>query len=822
MAVEQTSLEISLSASPKVLDGYFSFPKTNTQYIEKNLIVDIFRWKVQANDPSHIHCIINSEVWKSYYGEGILGDGLSNPTISIQHIKDSDYFVDIIPWKVIDGETKYLFRGKITLSIAHHGKILSGPGIIEPMHNSSIPRSLSDSLQYLILTNQSLEPAAQSIANLYNNEISPEYRLRTDVAIVDTILSPIRDFLFQQITANPQLQYVLFLGDETVILPLYIYVYDQSIPGLINRPSDDFFTSYPEFSAYVHLTTGRVPVNQLSDAMIFVEKLREYVLNPVQGNWKKKLVLLADDTNKNNGDISTEISHVQNSDDIYQLIYQLLDVQPIYGTEYQPVPGDGWLLQPQMTDDTIESINNGIGMINYIGHGSPTTLADEKIIQMERDLSSIHDQTGAIWVVGTCSFGWYDDRNCMTEELLKKPDGGIAVISTTFKVNVFSNSNYLSKLFDNIRAYIEHENSYRLGDLVRYSKDGGQNYLFHTFGDPAMPLPFPRKNVVIDTIATSTSLEILQSFELNVLPEFTTSSGYAEIKSNENQVTRTFESGSSQISVSYSLPGNVIFQGDFFSSLSFIVPLDIPACDTCKGSIHLFSEGDGISTDFLGNIPIISISGNLTDLEGPNVTVQQNGTQISNTGIISPPYVFQIWLTDESGINLIGSTGHQLRYQIDQNPITEFTDLFNPVSATEGFCTLDLSSEQSGVHSLWVEAWDNANNRREVDFQLSFSVNEKFRVELIYNYPNPFSDDTYFTFVLSDPAQVSIRIFTSDGHHMITLRRNDLEAGYHSIYWDGKDSSGLIPANGTYFYQLKAKTASGEKFESIHKITRMN
>ena len=330
MAVENTSLVVSLTVPPEVLDGYFSFPKTNSQYIEKNLIVDIFRWKIQAIDSSYIHCEINDEVWESRSYEDMFEDTLLNTTISIQHIRDDYYFIDVIPWKVLNGDLKYLVSGSTTLTISGNGEILSGPGINEPKQNFRLTSSQTDSLQYLILTNQTLELAAQSISDLYNNEISPEYRLRTDVALVDTITSSIRDFLFQQITANPLLQYVLFLGDESVILPLYIYVYDQSIPGLIYRPSDDFFTSYPEYTAYVHLTTGRVPVHQLSEAMIFVEKLREYILNPIPGNWKKKVVLVADDTNKSNGNISTAISHVQNSDDIYQLMHQSIDVQPLY------------------------------------------------------------------------------------------------------------------------------------------------------------------------------------------------------------------------------------------------------------------------------------------------------------------------------------------------------------------------------------------------------------------------------------------------------------------------------------------------------------
>ncbi|NQU66817.1 MAG: T9SS type A sorting domain-containing protein [Candidatus Marinimicrobia bacterium] len=819
-ATDRISINVDMDEAPDILELYFTFPKANSQYVINDVVVDMFRWKVQADDFSNIQCSLVDAKWISIPTGSYEFDIHQIPEVLIQPFKDNQYFVDVIPWKFeINGQISYLSQGNIDITFGgNSGDILSGPGIVDKVALLPLVRSLADSLQYLILTNQALLPAAESIADLYNEDIDPNFQLNTDVALMDTLTLPVRDFLFQQLTEYPMLQYVMFMGDETVIPPMTIFTYDPSVPGYIQRPSDDFFTSYPEYSAYTHLTSGRIPVNQLSDAMIFVNKLRDYVLNPLQGNWRNKLVLLADDTNKNNGDISTEISHVQNSDEIYVLLNQLLEIQPIYGTEYQPIPGDGWLLQPQMTQATLESINSGVAMINYIGHGSPTTLADEKIILMNRDLSSIQDPTGAIWVVGTCSFGWYDNEECMTEKLLSKPDGAIGLISTTFKVNVFSNSNYLNRLFDNIRGYIENENSYRLGDLVRYSKEGGQDYWFHTFGDPAMPLPFPRKAAIIDTSATSSSFDILQPFDISLNSGYIMTYGYADIRGAENQITRFYDT----VTLSYLLPGNVIYQGVFSSSdLTFIVPLDVSSCESCVGSIRVYSENGDVQTDFLGGIPIIPFSGNQDDLEGPLAVLRQNNNQVSDQGVIFPPYIFQLWLTDNSGINLTGSIGHSLRYQIDESSIMDFSEDFTTISPTEGFFNLDMSEEQSGYHSLWIEVWDNANNRSEEVLNIYFSDAENFRVELIYNYPNPFSDDTYFTFHLSHAASVSIRVFTTDGRQLITLNRDNLDAGYQSIYWNGKDSRGLEPANGTYFYQIRADNEAGDQFDSIQKLTRI-
>ncbi len=816
-----TEFNIDLVKTPTVKSTYFSFPGANSQHVYDGIILDMFRWQIRTDDPSRVHWSLRDTVWTQVEGTSTVSPISQFYEFSLHAMKDDRYFLDFIPWKSMpDGGIAYLSKGRIELSIKpEDGDIMSGPGIKPTILPPALNRSATDSLQYLILTNQTLLPAAEAIVTLYSEEIAPEYRLNAGIALMDTLTQTVREFLLQSIINAPQLQYVLFLGDETVIQPMYIFTYDPTIPGLIQRPSDDFFTSLPEYSSYPQVTTGRVPVHQLPQAVSFVEKLRSYLLSPVQGNWREKLVLLADDTNKINSNISTEISHVENSDEIYQMLDHLLEIQPIYGTEFQAIPGDGWLLQPDMTEMALQSINDGIAMINYIGHGSPTTLADEKIILMNRDIASIHDPTGAIWVVGTCSFGWYDDEDCMTEELLARSDGSIGVISTTYKVNVYSNSNYLMRLFDHVRGFINSENSFRLGDLVRYSKAGGQDYWFHTFGDPAMPLPFPKKENVIDTVYTSPAFGILQPFMLQLTSGYGFLYGYADIRGEPSHVTRLYESGT--IELTYVLPGEVIYQGIFDSDLTFIVPLDITACDTCTGTLRVYSENGGIHTDFLDHIPILPFTGSLVDTVGPQIMIYQNDHFITDQGAIFPPYHLQLRFTDDSGINLTGSTGHSLLYQIDEKSFVEFTHHYTSVSPTEGFFNLDLSDEPIGSHTMRVEVWDNANNRSENLYTLYFSDTGSFGVELIYNYPNPFAEDTYFTFHLSQPAEVSIRIFTSDGQTLITLKTNSLSSGYHSVYWNGKDSHGLSPANGTYFYQLIANADNGKKFESLHKMTRL-
>ncbi len=70
-------------------------------------------------------------------------------------------------------------------------------------------------------------------------------------------------------------------------------------------------------------------------------------------------------------------------------------------------------------------------------------------------------------------------------------------------------------------------------------------------------------------------------------------------------------------------------------------------------------------------------------------------------------------------------------------------------------------------------------------------------IALDQNYPNPFNPDTRITFTLPVRQQVKIEVFNILGQLVTTLVDEEMDAGDHSIEFDG---AGL--ANGVYFYRL--------------------
>lgn len=124
-----------------------------------------------------------------------------------------------------------------------------------------------------------------------------------------------------------------------------------------------------------------------------------------------------------------------------------------------------------------------------------------------------------------------------------------------------------------------------------------------------------------------------------------------------------------------------------------------------------------------------------------------------------------------------------------------------------------------GDHTLEVFVRDLRNNLsyHRDDFQ----VLSEFDILTLFNYPNPFSRDTEFTFHLTQPAdRVTIKIYTLAGKLLRTLENHHLEAGFHHLYWNGLDQDRDELANGVYLYKVTARSGNSQ-VERIEKLVIM-
>ena len=230
---------------------------------------------------------------------------------------------------------------------------------------------------YVIYTTMEFSESATAMEELYSNQVPDKYKLdpiikyKEDYSQEDFI-----NFLNGIDSDNTGNKYLLIIGDETKIPSLDVSGdngYDQVCSN--QQPSDDFFNT--------NFAIGRLIVSNNNEAMNQINKIKNYILSPPFGSWGSEVLLVADNNfNPSDPDSQTEINHTLNSTNIYNLIKNRAFVNTIYGIEYDIIQNSSGYNQPEVTEDVINAINSGVGIINYIGHGSETNLAHELILDM--------------------------------------------------------------------------------------------------------------------------------------------------------------------------------------------------------------------------------------------------------------------------------------------------------------------------------------------------------------------------------------------------------------------------------------------------------
>lgn len=105
-------------------------------------------------------------------------------------------------------------------------------------------------------------------------------------------------------------------------------------------------------------------------------------------------------------------------------------------------------------------------------------------------------------------------------------------------------------------------------------------------------------------------------------------------------------------------------------------------------------------------------------------------------------------------------------------------------------------------------------------YQKYFLVSSRLKIINVYNYPNPFSEKTNFTFRLTRiPQELSIKIYTVTGRLIKEIKANtlNLKTDFNFIVWDGKDNDGDQVANGIYLYKIILRDKD-QTFSVTHKL----
>ena len=81
--------------------------------------------------------------------------------------------------------------------------------------------------------------------------------------------------------------------------------------------------------------------------------------------------------------------------------------------------------------------------------------------------------------------------------------------------------------------------------------------------------------------------------------------------------------------------------------------------------------------------------------------------------------------------------------------------------------------------------------------------------KLLQNSPNPFANTTTIGFQLPFNSNVTINIYDMVGRKICELLNQHMDAGYHIVCWDGRNSLGYRVKEGVYFYRIRTYKGSG-------------
>ena len=301
---------------------------------------------------------------------------------------------------------------------------------------------------------------------------------------------------------------------------------------------------------------------------------------------------------------------------------------------------------------------------------------------------------------------------------------------------------------------------------------------------------------------------------------------------SEKSVTRSETHNGVTGSISYKLPGPRIFSGPVSATAgsyesSFIVPRDISyGGNSGKTIIYWWDEASGLDgAGAIGNIEYDGTAAATADDLGPEISVGFQGLFFRPGDIVPQDALLEISLNDENGINLAEEVGHKITLTIDEDfnnkfNITQFFE-YDIDSYQKGNISYPLPILDAGEHSLTVKAWDSYNNFTEESVVFNIATSDELSIERVYNYPNPMSTSTDFTYFLSQPVEeIEINIYTVAGR--LIRKINDFSSvsiGFQKIRWDGRDEVGDRLANGVYIYRLRVKSSfTGQWVEVIEKL----
>lgn len=372
-------------------------------------------------------------------------------------------------------------------------------------------RSSQHGADYILITHELFRDAARRLV-----EHRKSQNLRVALVDVQDIYDEFSDGIFDpwaiqkflryayEHWSPPAPLYVLLLGDAT-------WAYDKPlarswgktcyIPSIMKytyswglTSSDNAFVCVSGDDRLPDMFIGRLPVNTAEEAQSVVDKIIQYEKQPTIGEWRKRICLACGD----------DPFFEQSADNLYRdYIPNSFEVPRLYTNPRSKYFGS--------TEELVGLFNNGVALLNFIGHGGGGVFFDADLFLLE-DISLLKN-TGILPVIFslTCFIGYFDNpwTPSLGEELLRARDKGcVATFGSAGRAwlygDYFLNNALFEALFKNNHRHlgqITTEAKWRMIAWTGSYWDHVENY--NLLGDPAMAIGLPTHQISLHVMPAS-------------------------------------------------------------------------------------------------------------------------------------------------------------------------------------------------------------------------------------------------------------------------------------------------------------------------------
>ncbi|MDP2359377.1 MAG: C25 family cysteine peptidase [bacterium] len=608
---------------------------------------------------------------------------------------------------------------------------------------------------------------------------------------------------------------------------------------------DDWFVQLAT-PGRLEMSLGRLPANSATEVAAYTAKLAAYTDGTARGPWRNRLLFVGDDEHGEGDQVNSfEMSHSQDTEELIRnRVPDAHEVERLYLFEYPSVynPSIRVNQKPLAEARLVAALNEGVALVNFLGHGNNTTWTHEYVFNAARHYPLLQaNGRPAAYIAATCSWAEVDlpIGEAFPQQLINMAGGGaIGVLAATRKTGGFSNNNFVDDLLTIF--FSRDEASGRppaMGEAVRLAKNisydsNRRKYIW--LGDPSLPPGFPGGGgEVLGLSSGGVAVDTLLSHGLAGVEIATSGEGHAPVRDGVVTVSArqapvprrhdydpytsgTFYHG---ISLDYESPGPLLYSGSVDlaagrASVRFMVPGDI--LEGARGRLRFYYEGrteGGEVDDGLVYLdpPFTRNPSPGTDAEPPRLRLFLNGPQWRPDDWVAPNSRIVLQVSDSSGINLTGEIGHRLEVEIDGGMPRDLTSTFeyDRGSWTTGEARLDLPRLDPGEHGLRARAFDNYNNPGYAETTFRVVDDAAPRLAEVVNFPNPVGERTRFTFHLLGAQPTSLpdcelQVYTVKGRRVARERLALAGQGgfLWSEEWRPRNDRGEALARGIYLYRL--------------------